>query len=442
MIYSAIVSFLTVVLGVTSSTFGEIVVRFIPFALFLELPLMLIVILGIMRYAILQNIAPIYVPKKFPKVSCVITCYSEKEDVRFTLQSLATQIYPGEIEIIAVIDGAVQNKETLDAARRHLASINAMPQRRLIVLPKWQRGGRVSSLNTGRSIAKGEIIMALDGDTSFDNDMVYNATRHFNDPDVIAVAGNLRVRNASKSLVTRFQALEYLISIGGGKTGLAAFNVVNNISGAFGIFRAEILNLVGGWDAGTAEDLDMTQRLKQYFGRHSNYRIVFDPRVVGHTDTPDTFWGFFMQRLRWDGDLFYIYLRKYRRNLRPSLLGWKNFISHLVTGVIFQIMMPFMILGYTAYLFLSYNTGIVLGILFFVYLVYFAALTVFFTIYWLLVSERPKSDALYFLYLPIYPFFAFYERVCSTIGLMHEIFNRGHLDTAMAPWWVLKKTKF
>ncbi|GAB3542529.1 glycosyltransferase [Noviherbaspirillum agri] len=442
MLYSALVSFLTMVLGVSASTFGEILTRFIPFALFLELPLMLIVMLGIMRYAILQNIAQVYVPKKFPKVSCVITCYSEKEDVRFTLQSLATQIYPGEIEIIAVIDGAVQNRDTLLAARRHLGSINAMPQRKLIVLPKWQRGGRVSSLNTGRSIATGKIVMALDGDTSFDNDMVYNAVRHFNDPNVIAVAGNLRVRNAAKSLVTRFQALEYLISIGGGKTGLAAFNVVNNISGAFGIFRADILNLVGGWDAGTAEDLDMTQRLKQYFRRHPDYRIVFDPKVVGHTDVPDTFWSFFMQRLRWDGDLFYIYLRKYRKNLRPGLLGWKNFISHLVTGVIFQIMMPFLILGYTSYLFLAYDAGIVVGILFFVYLVYLAALTIFFALYWLLVSERPKADAFYFLYLPIYPLFAFYERVCSTIGLMHEVFNRGHLDTSMAPWWVLKKTKF
>lgn len=442
MLYSAWVSFLTVLEGVSVASFSEFSMRFVPFALLLELPLLLIVLLGMLRYAVLQNMAPVYVPKRFPKVSCVITCYSEKEDVRFTLQSLANQIYPGDIEIIAVIDGAVQNRETLDAARRHLGSINAMPQRKLIVLPKWQRGGRVSSLNTGRSIATGSIVMALDGDTSFDNDMVYNAARHFNDPNVIAVAGNLRVRNAARSLATRFQALEYLISIGGGKTGLAAFNVVNNISGAFGIFRADILRLVGGWDAGTAEDLDMTQRLKQYFGRHKEYRIVFDPKVVGHTDVPATFREFFQQRLRWDGDLFYIYIRKYRHNLRPGLLGWKNFFSHLVAGIVFQILMPFLILFYTAFLFLAYDPGIVIGILFFVYLVYLAALTVLFIFYWLIVSERPRQDAFYFLMLPVYPFFAFYERICSVIGLLHEILNRGHLDTAMAPWWVLRKTKF
>lgn len=442
MLHAAFVSFLTLLEGLLASSWAEIATHFIPFALFLELPLMLIVMVGIYRYAILQHVAPIVVPRRFPKVSCVITCYSEKEDVQYTLQSLARQIYPGDIEIIAVVDGAVQNAETLTAARRHLPSISALPGRTLIVLPKWQRGGRVSSLNSGRSIATGEIVMALDGDTSFDNDMVYNAVTHFRDPDVIAVAGNLRVRNAAVSLVTRMQALEYLISIGGGKTGLAAFNVVNNISGAFGIFRASVLDLVGGWDAGTAEDLDMTQRLKQYFGRHGNYRIVFDPKVVGHTDAPTTAREFFWQRLRWDGDLFYIYVRKYRHNLRPSLLGWKNFLSHLVTGILFQIVMPFLILLYSAYLFLTFDTGLVIGILFFVYLAYLILLVMLFTLYWLVVSERPKSDALYFLYLPIYPFFAYLERVCSTIGLLHEMLNRGHLDSAMAPWWVLRKTKF
>ena len=78
--------------------------------------------------------------------------------------------------------------------------------------------------------------MALDGDTSFDNDMVEKATRHFEDPQVAGVAGNLRVRNQNKSLVAKMQGLEYVLSISGGKTGLSEFNVVNNISGAFGVF--------------------------------------------------------------------------------------------------------------------------------------------------------------------------------------------------------------
>jgi biofilm PGA synthesis N-glycosyltransferase PgaC len=66
---------------------------------------------------------------------------------------------------------------------------------------------------------------------------------------------------------------------------LSEFNMVNNISGAFGIFRREILDLVEGWDAGTAEDFDMTMRIKNYFSHsRKKNRIVFDPEAICFTD--------------------------------------------------------------------------------------------------------------------------------------------------------------
>src|SRR6266480_5621067 len=108
---------------------------------------------------------------------------------------------------------------------------NARKLRRLEIVPKLQRGGRVSSLNQGLALASGEIVMALDGDTSFDNDMVRHAVRHFADQNVVAVSGNLRARNARSSFVTRLQALEYALSIHLSRAGLDAFNLVNNISG-------------------------------------------------------------------------------------------------------------------------------------------------------------------------------------------------------------------
>src|SRR5262249_1269727 len=140
-----------------------------------------------------------------------------------------------------IVDGAVQNAATLEAARRAAAEFRCVPRRRVLVVPKWQRGGRVSALNAALNFATGEVVMSLDGDLSFDNDMVRQATRHFDDPNVVGVAGNLRVRNAAASLAARLQALEYVLSIGAGKTGLSEFNIVNNISGAFGVFRASFI---------------------------------------------------------------------------------------------------------------------------------------------------------------------------------------------------------
>ncbi|MPM71333.1 hypothetical protein SDC9_118297 [bioreactor metagenome] len=310
------------------------------------------------------------------------------------------------------------------------------------MLPKWQRGGRVSSLNAGLNIATGEVVMALDGDTSFDNDMVANATRHFDNPNVVALAGCLRVRNAAESLVARLQALEYMLSIGAGKTGLAEFNIINNISGAFGVFRTSFIRNMGGWDAGTAEDLDITMRIKQYFGANPKLRIAFEPHAVGHTDAPTSWRVFLRQRLRWDGDLYYLFVRKYLLNIRPGLLGWRNFLFTLINGVFMQLIMPFLIVFYTGLMLFYLPLGSVLGVLAFVYVIYLASVLLFFLLYVIVVSERPWQDFGYLLLLPLMPFFAFITRVHSTLSLLQEAVTKSHLDSSMAPWWVLKKTKF
>jgi cellulose synthase/poly-beta-1,6-N-acetylglucosamine synthase-like glycosyltransferase len=437
----ACLGFLSLLYDMGSEKGGGVVLRVFFLALLLEAPLFIIVLVGMTRYG-LRELARRGAPTPTPSVSCIVLCYAEGEDVAKTIESLATQYYPGFIEIIAVVDGALKNRHTFAAVRRARERWRETPMRRVMVLPKWQRGGRVSSINAGLGVATGEVVMALDGDTSFDNDMVAKATRHFADPRVVGVAGNLRVRNQGQSLVAKMQGLEYLLSIGGGKTGLSEFNLVNNISGAFGVFRTAFARHVGGWDAGTAEDLDMTLRVKQYFGRHPDLRIVFDPHAVGHTDAPATWRAFFGQRVRWDGDLFYLYVRKFRFNLRPALLGWRNFFFVVVSGLMVQLVQPFMIMGFTVWMFLTLPTGLAFGILGVVYGGYCAALLVYYMIYLLAVSERIRLDLGYLPYLPFFPLFGFVNRMHNIYSTLCEIILHSHLDSSMAPVWVLRKNRF
>lgn len=324
---------------------GHLLVMLFPAFLLLEVPFNLFILLGVLRWFMRK---PFELPEGSsyrPRVSCIITCYGEGRDVQTTLLSLCEQTYRGEIELIPVVDGAAANPATMQAVREFRVDARLYPQRFLRPIAKWQRGGRVSSLNAGLEFSSGEIILALDGDTSFDNDMVVNLVRHFQNPLVPGVAGSLRVRNARRSFVTAMQALEYLLSIHLAKIGLSEWNVVNNISGAFGAFRRSFLEKIGGWDTHTAEDLDITLRIKNYFGRKP-LRIPFEPRAMGHTDVPVTFRQLLMQRLRWDGDLFFLYIRKHRHSFTPGLLGWRNFIVILVSGFFFQLVLPFIIFGY------------------------------------------------------------------------------------------------
>ena len=414
-----------------------------PFFLLFELPLNVLVMLGVLRWFARQRSKVPYNSLYRPRVSCIITCYSEGMDVQKTLLSLCEQTYPGSIEIVPVVDGAAVNHETLEAVRRFTVDPQLYPRRYLRPIAKWQRGGRVSSLNAGLALCSGEIILVHDGDTSFDNNMVGAMVRHFEDPNVPAVAGSLRVRNVWASLSTAIQALEYLLSIHMAKIGLSEWNLVNNVSGAFGAFRRSFIERAGGWDTHTAEDLDITLRIKSYFGRYRNLRIPFEPEAIGHTDAPVTFRQFLMQRLRWDGDLLFLYVRKHPASITPRLMGWGNFIMTLISGFFFQLVLPFIILGYSlfALLVLPWQTLALLGAL--VYLLYLLITLLLYLCMLGLISERPRQDLRLAVLVPIFPLFMFIMRCWSAVAMLNELFRRGHEETSMAPWWVIKKaTRF
>jgi len=362
--------------------------------------------------------------------------------VQLSIRSLVEQIYPGHIEILVVIDGAIQNHETTEAVMEMKDYVAQHANRSLVIVPKRQRGGRVSSLNTILELNSGEIVMALDGDTSFDNIMVRAAVRHFHDPNVVAVAGNLRVRNAKASIIAGLQAIEYMLAIHLSKIALSEFNVVNNVSGAFGIFRTAFLKKIGGWDAGTAEDLDLTTRIKGYFGRYPLMRIVFEPDATGHTDAPETLRQFLDQRLRWDGDLFWLYMRKHWMSFNPRLLGWKNFLVMTWVGPFFQILTPFLILLYLVFSFIVFEPHQVWGVLFLIYSFYLLVTLALYTLYIVLVSDRPLQDLGFAWLLPLFPLFTFMTRIWAAVSSLTEMFLYSSRDTSMAPWWVTKKSKF
>lgn len=422
---------------------SQLFLMLFPFFLLFELPLNVLVMLGVLRWFVRQRDMRPQQSLYRPRVSCIITCYSEGMDVQKTLLSLCEQVYPGHIEMVPVVDGAAVNQATLEAVRNFKIDPLLYPRRHLRPIAKWQRGGRVSSLNAGLALSSGEIVMAMDGDTSFDNSTVSALVRHFADPDVPAVAGSLRVRNTWASLSTAMQAMEYRLSIHMSKIGLSEWNLVNNVSGAFGAFRRSFIERIGGWDTHTAEDLDLTLRIKSYFGRRHSLRIPFEPEAIGHTDAPVSFRQFLMQRLRWDGDLLFLYVRKHSASMTPRLLGWPNFIMTLISGFFFQLMLPFIILGYSLFALLTLPANTLLLLAGLVYALYLSITVMLYLCMLLMVSERPRADLLLGLLVPVFPIFMFILRCWSAVAILNELFRRGHEESSMAPWWVLKKaTRF
>ena len=416
----------------------ELFFVFFPMMIMIELPLFILVASGVFRWSWSADNSE---PTVFPSISFIITCYGEGDAIRQTIDTLVEQIYPNNIEILVVVDGAKQNQDTYQAALEGENRHHSHKMRLVRVVPKWQRGGRVSTLNAGLSEAKNELVINVDGDTSFDNDMAWKMAKQFSDPNVLASGGALRVRNWDANFLTRMQSLEYMMSMQAGKTGMSNWGVLNNISGAFGAFRINVIKQVGGWDTHTAEDLDLTMRLKQYKGRHPSSRLAFTPHAVGHTDAPDTLKILIMQRLRWDGDLLFLFLRKHKQGLNPRLLGWGNFIYTLVYGILQNVVLPLLMVIFSLYMVITYPMTVVLSMLMCIYLVYITFIIFIFMIYIFLVSERSKEDIKLSIWLPIYPLYALFMRMITAFSMINEITRRSHEESSMAPWWVLKRGK-
>jgi biofilm PGA synthesis N-glycosyltransferase PgaC len=415
-------------------------VLFLPMLLLFDLPLNILVLSGIARWYWRRD-KPLRIDHFRPVVTCGITCYSEGDDIKETILTLCEQLYPGHIEIIAIIDGASINAHTYRAALECRDMVAAYANRTLVILPKWQRGGRVSSSNAALNLAKGTLFFALDADTSFDNDMINEVVAEFQNPNVPAVAGSLRVRNDKTSLVARMQAMEYMISLQGAKTGLAEWNIINSISGAFGAFRTDFIRQIGGWDTHSGEDLDLTLRIKQYMHRHPEIHIPFAAHAIGHTDAPTTAKALFMQRLRWDGDLYFLYMRKHKQGLSPRLLGWRNYLSTVLYGIFQNILLPYLVVTYTFYVLCRYPLPVVMAGFLIQYLCYLFLTVLNFSVFICLISERPATDAHYFKWLFLYPIYGFVMRIVNAIAVLNEQVRRSHEESNMAPWWVLKKGK-
>lgn len=418
----------------------HLIVLFFPFVLILEWPFYVLILLGVLHTYLVDIFSVKERKPYFPTVTAILTCYDEGEAILKTIQSFVEQLYRGKIEILVVIDGAHINQHTVVVVKRYIKENPNTPNRTVRLIEKNARGGLASSSNLGTKIASGDLIIKIDGDCSCDNDMVSVATYHFSNPDLIALSGSLRVRNARHNLLTRLQALEYMIGISLGRLGLAKLDMINNISGACSIFRTSFIRQIGGWKNGTAEDLDVTIRIHAYAKRHPNLKIIHDPYAIAHTDVPTTWRALLKQRLRWDGDLYYIYCRRHWRIARPKFLGWKRFIGIVWHGFFISMVLPFSIILYTTYLFIAYRPPYAIAMFLLSFIYYTLVSCLFFFIYWLLISERKKYDLYFALFIPLMPIYQIAIRLWSAIAITAEIVLKTHKDSSMAPWWIIRKT--
>jgi cellulose synthase/poly-beta-1,6-N-acetylglucosamine synthase-like glycosyltransferase/peptidoglycan/xylan/chitin deacetylase (PgdA/CDA1 family)/spore germination protein YaaH len=236
------------------------------------------------RLAETRKIPPA-LPADTPLQSVLIPAHNEEKVIAQTVHHVLASDYPN-LEVVVIDDGSVDG--TAEIVRR---SFGSDPRVSLISIPN---SGKAGALNRGLAVAKGEVVVALDADTYFQDDSISKLLRWFADPAVGAVAGNAKVGNRI-NIITRWQALEYVTSQNLERRTLATLGCITVVPGAIGAWRREALQKLGGFPRETlAEDQDLTILLLR-----AGYKVLYDSTAVAWTEAPDTVRGLLRQRFRW-----------------------------------------------------------------------------------------------------------------------------------------------
>ncbi len=266
-----------------------------------------------------------------PSVSIVIVGHNEAGSIRACIRSLREQSIGG-FEIVIVSDGSS------DAMASVSAEIVKRGEAKCIV-STHARGGKSSGINLALNLTRADIVVNVDCDCSFDRYAIERLISPLRMSGVGAVCGDIVPRNATATLVTQIQEIEYLQSISVGKRFSEMIGQVSCASGAFSAFRRSALEAVGAFDVGGGEDLDVTMRLRQ-----AGWQIAFAPESVCYTDVPATAYAYLRQRLRWERDAVWIRFRKHRRLLFPfdkkfslseALHQWDFLLFNVVAAFVF-----------------------------------------------------------------------------------------------------------
>ncbi len=282
------------------------------------------IIIGLLALVEKLRPAPGDHPDFKPQVSILIPAYNEEDVIVQTVSSALAADYPNK-EILVVDDGSTDHTgELLD---EHFGG-----DPRVRIFHQVNRG-KPAALAVALEAATSPIVITIDADTSIEPDAVAKLVRNFADPNVGAVAGNVKVGNRTRWL-TRWQALEYITSQNMEKRAFDLLNCIPVVPGAVGAWRLEAMRDAGGFSSETvAEDTDLTIAI-----RRAGWRISYDEEAIGYTQAPETAGALIRQRFRWTfGTLQSVW--KHRDTVgrwRYGTLGWVA----IPNIFLFQLLLP------------------------------------------------------------------------------------------------------
>ena len=270
-----------------------------------------------------------------PVISVIVPAYNEAANIKRTLDSIVDSDYPAK-EIIVVDDGS--NDLTYTIASQY----NQTSKHCRIRVMRKRNGGKASAMNYGLRFAVGEIIVIVDADSLIEKQTLKEIAKEFQDPDVVAVAGTVKVLNPINTL-TNCTALECVVVPNLQRPAFSLFGIVMIVPGALGAFSKKRLMQCGLYDRDTiTEDFDLTIKIAKGGGK------IVAIHAISYTECPTTMRGFYKQRIRWYGGVFQGLLKHYDA-LTTGRYGMLNRLGYPFTLLMFLVppLLDFLVIAMT-----------------------------------------------------------------------------------------------
>jgi cellulose synthase/poly-beta-1,6-N-acetylglucosamine synthase-like glycosyltransferase len=307
-----------------------------------------------------------------PAVSVLVPAYNEEAGIVASVSALLALRYPRH-EVVVVDDGSSDATfDRLAAAYGLVATPRRVPQdvptrgtvlsvhvpadgRTPLVVVRKANSGRSDALNVGINMARHELVCFVDADSLLDPDALTVVARPFvDDPArVVASGGVVRAVNGSRVVagrvvearmpggwLPRIQVMEYLRAFLLGRAGWSRLGCLVLISGAFGLYRRDVLVEVGGLDPTCiGEDFELCVAVhKAMRDQGRDYRVVAVSEPISWTEVPSTHRVLGSQRRRWHRGLLEV-LWRHRRMIGNPRYGRVGLLA-LPYYVLFELLAP------------------------------------------------------------------------------------------------------
>ncbi len=332
-----------------------------------------------------------------PSVTVIIPAYNEGAMVEKALYSAAASDYPADkLEIICIDDGSRDDTWTyIDRARKRYPGLI-----KAIRFP--ENRGKKEGLYAGFTQGKGEIFVTMDSDSVIGPDTLKHLVAPMvHDPQIGAVAGNVKVYNRFRSLLARMLAVRFVLAFDFLRASQSMYGFVACTPGALSAYRRKaVLPILEQWRRQTFLGVPATigeDRALTNFVLRQGYYSVYQRTAQVHTVVPETYKGLCKMFLRWDRANFresWVQLTfmfsKYRS--KDRLLPILDFFVTMIEFPLTYLFMGLLLFSFVLYPIVMVKFFAGLGVLTMVYMLYY------------LSQERDWE----FIYGIVYSYFAFF----------------------------------